>query len=65
MTTLLDITWEIGKRYSVKQEGGGVLFEGFLQNIEHRVSSVPGRADATTQLTFSHVEANGFTLPNK
>lgn len=65
VTTLLDITWEIGKRYSVKQEGGGVLFEGFLQNIEHRVSSVPGRADATTQLTFSHVEANGFTLPNK
>lgn len=65
VTTLLDITWEIGTRYKVTQEGGSVLFEGFLQNIEHRVSSVPGRADATTQLTFSHVEANGFTLPNK
>lgn len=65
ITTLLDVTWEIGKRYKVTQEGGVELLEGFLQNIEHRVSSVPGRADATTQLTFSHVEANGFTLPNK
>lgn len=63
--TLLDLTWEVGKRYNVKQAGGGLLFSGFLKNVEHRISSKPGSTDATTQLTFSHVEANGFTLPNK
>jgi hypothetical protein len=63
--TLLDLTWEVGKRYNVKQDGGDLLFSGFLKNVEHRISSRPGSTDATTQLTFSHVEANGFTLPNK
>lgn len=65
IVTLLDTTWEVGKRYTVKQSGGGTLFSGFLQYIEHRISAKPGSPDASTQLTFSHVEANGFTLPNK
>jgi len=65
-----DVSWEIGKRYSVKQPstgsgGGSVLFSGFLRTVTHRVSSSPARAEAITQLIFSHVEANGFTLPNK
>jgi hypothetical protein len=66
----LDVSWEIGKRYSIKQPSttsgdGSVLFSGFLRAVQHRVSSNPSKAEATTQLTFSHVEANGFTLPNK
>lgn len=66
----LDVSWEIGNRYTVKQfgdkaGGGEVLFSGFLREVQHRVSSNPSRAEATTQLTFSHVEAKGFTLPNK
>lgn len=65
IVTLLDLSWEVGKRYTVKQSGGGTLFSGFLQYIEHRISAKPGSPDASTQLTFSHVEANGFTLPNK
>jgi hypothetical protein len=36
-----------------------------LRAVQHRVSSNPSKAEASTQLTFSHVEANGFTLPNK
>lgn len=65
INTLLDVTWEVGKRYAVTQDEGGKLFDGFLQNMEHRISSNPERPDAVTMLTFSHVEANGFTLPNK
>jgi hypothetical protein len=65
VVTLLDFTWEPGKRYTVKQDAGGNLFDGFLRGVEHRIASSPGRTDATTQLIFSHVEANGFTLPNK
>jgi hypothetical protein len=70
ITCPLDVSWEIGKRYSIKQPsttsgGGSVLFSGFLRAVQHRVSSSPSKAEATTQLTFSHVEATGFTLPNK
>ena len=66
----LDVTWEIGKRYNIKQPGtksgeSSPLFSGFLRNVQHRISSSPSKAEASTQLTFSHVEANGFTLPNK
>lgn len=61
----LDLSWELGKRYEVTQAGGGVLFAGFLSNIQHVISSNPSSPQAYTQLTFSHVEANGFTLPNK
>lgn len=66
----LDVSWELGKRYSIKQPsttsgGGSVLFSGFLRDVLHRVSSSPSKAEASTQLTFSHVEATGFTLPNK
>lgn len=61
----LDLSWELGKRYEVKQAGGSALFAGFLSNIQHVVSSNPSSPQAYTQLTFSHVEANGFTLPNK
>jgi hypothetical protein len=67
-----DISWEIGKRYAIKQPSttsgaSSLLFSGFLCSVEHRVSSNPsgGGGEAITQLTFSHVEANGFTLPNK
>lgn len=70
ITCPLDVSWEIGKRYSIKQPSttsgeSSVLFSGFLRAVQHRVSSSPSKAEATTQLTFSHVEANGFTLPNK
>lgn len=66
----LDITWEIGKRYNIKQPStvsgeSSALFSGFLRSVQHRISSSPSKAEASTQLTFSHVEANGFTLPNK
>jgi len=70
ITCPLDVSWELGKRYSIKQPsadsgGSSVLFSGFLRGVSHRISSSPSRAEAITQLTFSHVEANGFTLPNK
>lgn len=65
VSTVLDVSWEIGKRYAVKQAGGDVLFSGFLRGITHRVNSSPDRPEAVTQLSFSHVETNGFTLPNK
>jgi hypothetical protein len=70
LTCPLDVSWELGKRYSVKQPnktsgGSSVLFSGFLKQIQHRLSSSPAAPEAITVLTFSHVEANGFTLPNK
>jgi hypothetical protein len=70
ITCPFDVSWEIGKRYSIKQPntksaGSSVLFSGFLISVTHRVSSKPAQPEATTQLIFSHVEANGFTLPNK
>jgi hypothetical protein len=70
ITCPLDVSWEIGKRYSIKQPSttsgdSSLLFSGFLRAVTHRVSSSLSKAEAVTQLTFSHVEANGFTLPNK
>lgn len=67
VVTLLDVTWEAGKRYKVTQdkEDATVLFSGFLQNVEHNISSSPSRANATTTLSFTHVEAGAFELPNK
>lgn len=65
IVTVLDVSWEIGKRYAVKQAGGDLLFSGFLKGLTHRVSSSPDSPEAVTQLTFSHIETNGFTLPNK
>jgi hypothetical protein len=65
ITTVLDVSWEIGKRYAVKQAGGDLLFSGFLKGLSHRVSSSVDSPEAVTQLSFSHVETNGFTLPNK
>jgi hypothetical protein len=66
----LDVTWEVGKRYTVQQpnkdsDGKTELFSGFLTQVTHRVNSSPASPEAVTQLTFSHVEATGFTLPNK
>lgn len=63
--TALDVSWEIGKRYVVKQSGGEALFTGFLRDMKHVVSSNTTSPQANTQLNFSHVEATGFTLPNK
>jgi hypothetical protein len=65
-----DVTWEVGKRYTIEQpnkasDGSSNLFSGFLTQVVHRVNSSPATPQAVTQLTFSHVEANGFTLPNK
>lgn len=65
VSTLLDLTWEPGKRYAVFQAGGEKLFDGFLRSVEHRISSSRDGASATTQLIFAWVEANGFVLPNK
>lgn len=65
ISTLLDVTWEPGRRYSVVQRGENILFKGFLRSVEHRISSNPSRVEAITQLVFSHVEAEGFTLPNQ
>lgn len=66
----LDVTWELGKRYSIAQpsttsDSSEILFSGFLRDVQHNISSVPSKPEATTILTFSHVEATGFTLPNK
>lgn len=65
ISTLLDLSWEPGKRYSVKQVGAEKLFDGFLLRVDHSISSTRDGSSAITQLTFSWVEANGFVLPNK
>ena len=66
----LDVSWELGKRYTIKQPsttsgGSSTLFSGFLRRVIHKINSRPSSPEASTQLIFSHVEANGFTLPNK
>lgn len=69
ITTLLDFSWQIGFRYKVSQVNNSgespILFDGFLRDVQHTLNSSPQRVDATTMLTFSHVEANGFVLTNK
>jgi len=62
--TDLDVSAEPGTRYNVSS-ANGALFTGFLVGVEHSVSSKPQQLQAYTKLTFSHVEANGFTLPFK
>jgi hypothetical protein len=60
----LDLSWELGKFYKVSSQGGGLLFTGLLSALTHQAVSLQGAASASTQLSFSHVTANGFTLPS-
>jgi hypothetical protein len=46
------------------------MFTGFLAHIAHSVvvgedSEKSATGDATTSLVFTHVECEGFVLPNK
>jgi len=69
VTIPLDVSWELGKRYSLEGTGSDdLLFTGFLFSITHTV--VKGeddkrqvRGQAETQLKFTHVEAANFELP--
>lgn len=58
----LDMSWELGKRYTVQDSDGTVLFKGFLQRMSHNVSGLREGLNATTYLTFTHVEYSTFTL---
>lgn len=52
-----------GARYDVVDLGGRPLFSGFLQQVSHTVSLDSKPPSAGTFLSFSHIEAGGFTLP--
>jgi hypothetical protein len=62
INTGLDLSWTLGQRYNVSARGGnGPLFAGFLAGVSHRLSGGQ-RSSATTTLSFTHVQCNGFTL---
>lgn len=62
MTTILSPKWQVGKAYRVSQSGV-LLFKGMLASCSHTVSSSPDSPQAFTQLSFSHVQWGGFSLP--
>jgi hypothetical protein len=64
IVTDLDVGIKPGVRYNVSSSEGK-LFSGFLVHVEHTVSSRPGNLQAHTSLRFSHIEAEGFSLPGK
>ena len=64
VTTDLNLGVVPGTRYAVSS-ANGPLFKGFLTGVEHSVSSKPNQLQAYTRLSFSHIEAIGFTLPFK
>ena len=64
ITTPLNLRATIGKRYQVTSNGTP-LFEGFLAKVTHSISSSPAHPQAYSDLYFTHIEAEGFTLPGK
>ena len=64
VTTELNVQVVPGKRYTVASPNG-VIFKGFLYQVQHGLSSVPRSLQAHTKLIFSHIEAEGFELPFK
>lgn len=63
----LDVSIVPGQRYAVQNMSGTQFFTGFLAQVAHRIS-VQGRAAgsagvAVTSLTFTHLNAGNFTLP--
>ncbi len=61
----LDFTWKPGTRYKVRKTDGGVLVTGFLASLSHSFAVEQKDAQATTVLTFTHVEAGAYSLPDK
>jgi len=65
------VSWEIGTRYELHSYTDDFkLFTGFLNDVYHSIeksstrSGREGEVIATTMLSFSHVEAGDFKLPN-
>lgn len=56
---------KVGTRYKIRLPSG-VVARGLLWSIQHIISSDgSGRTNATSMLTFTHVEIDGFELPGK
>jgi len=64
-TIPLDVSILPGKRYGVFDTFDNYLFAGFLDQVQHTIQTQGKEGDATTTLTFTHVEAGSFILPNK
>jgi hypothetical protein len=65
-----DFRAQLGYRYAVTDRNKKKMFTGFLAHIAHSVvvgedSEKSATGDATTSLVFTHVECEGFVLPNK
>lgn len=61
----LDLKITPGKVYKVKSLSGTSILTGLLYSARHTVSVTRESGSAVTELTFSHVEAGDFTLPDK
>jgi hypothetical protein len=64
IVTELNVQVTPGKRNTVVSPNGA-LFKGFLTEVTHTLSSIPRNLQASTELLFSYVEAEGFELPFK
>jgi len=60
----LDLTVRVGLYYNVSGPSAS-LFKGLLVRVVHTLSISETNASASSSLTFSYVEMNGFSLPNK
>lgn len=61
LACVLDLSFEVGTAYEIGVSGD-VLFRGLLASVQHSVSSNDRGPDATTRLSFSHVQWGGFRL---
>ena len=60
--TPLDLKLEVGRVYTVMADGAA-LFKGLLTEVTHILATHPSPA-AMSHLTFTHIQAGSFTLPN-
>lgn len=58
VTLPLSLSWQVGSAYDIGVSGK--LFSGLLSGLQHNLSS--GGANVSTQLHFSHVQWNGFSV---
>lgn len=61
----MDLSIQPGTCYRVSNKNGDHLFTGFLAQVAHTLDTESTQPVAETILSFTHMEAAGFTFPNK
>lgn len=64
ITVPMDLSVWPGDRYKMVDGNGSALFSGFLSRVDHTLARSRGGGEASTRLSFTHIQFGGFQLPD-